>query len=281
VDEVPWLTKQHPEIAGYLVALLQRGRAVDVRLITNAQSFLVGNTGLGAGSRNNFDTAHFLGGNPTSGAAMLEMKERDLKELVTRVQEETGQALGKGLGVLRNLESTPKAQPARVPQGTNDFQYYLLGRHDDWQLPEFRHLSRPQMHQGAPTPRTSQGASPEQPHPYWTWDDTALVYRPAPDARIVDAETQEMLAQHTRQTSGQNVQPSPQTEQNPPGEPPDVASDQRPKEYRLSDAEIVQFIAAYKACSNMDTALATLGHGARYRKHASEIIQAHALRAKD
>ncbi len=149
VDEVPWLTKQHPEIAGYLIALLQRGRAVDMRLITNAQSFLVGNTGLKAGSRNNFDTAYFLGGNPTSAAAMLEMKERDLKEVINGLQRETGQALGKGLGLLRNLERVPEAQPVRVPEGTNALQYYLLGRHDDWQLPEFRHTPRPQPPQGA------------------------------------------------------------------------------------------------------------------------------------
>src|SRR5258707_7564252 len=113
---------------------------------------------------------------------MLEMKERDLKEVINGLQRETGQALGKGLGLLRNLERVPEAQPVRVPEGTNALQYYLLGRHDDWQLPEFRHTPRPQPPQGATAPRVPQGGvAQETSHPYWTWDDAANVYLPAPN----------------------------------------------------------------------------------------------------
>ena len=268
VDEVPWLVHEYPAIAAHLIILLQRGRAVDVRVLTNAQSFLVGNTGLKGGNGGRFDTVHFLGGNPRSGAVLLDLPERDLKELVGAVQAEANQALGKGLGLLRNLESVPKAQPMRVPYGTNDLQYYWLGRHDDWQLPEFRRTPPPQV-----------PPSEEAAHPYWTWDDAANVqYQPGPDARIVDAETEAMTARRPQLPLVARVPSPPQTSQQQLAEPRDATSGQRPKAYRLSDAEITQFIAAYRACGNIDKALATIGRGARYRKHASEIVAANGLR---
>ena len=270
LDEVPWLVHEHPSIAADLIILLQRGRAVDVRVLTNAQSFLVGNTGLKGGNGGRFDTVHFLGGNPRSGATLLGLSERDLKELVGSVQTEANQALGKGLELLRNLESVPKAQPARVPFGTNDLQYYWLGRHDDWQLPEFRRAQQQQM----------PGAE-EATHPYWTWDDRANVfYQPGPNARIVDAETEAMAARRVQPPLVARVPAPSHTGQPPLAEPQDATSGPRPKAYRLSDAEISPFLAAYTACGNIDKALAMLGHGARYRKHANELLQANGLREK-
>lgn len=78
----------------------------------------------------------------------------------------------------------------------------------------------------------------------------------------------------------ENVRPFPQNAQNSLSERSDVASEDRPKakEYRLNEAEIPQFIAAYKASDNVDKALAAIGHGARYRQHASEIIRVYGLR---
>jgi predicted GIY-YIG superfamily endonuclease len=48
--------------------------------------------------------------------------------------------------------------------------------------------------------------------------------------------------------------------------------------YRLSDQEIGQFVAAYKACHNCEKALNVIKRGSRYRDHAREIIRAHNLR---
>jgi hypothetical protein len=271
VDEVPWLTAVAPAIAGHLITLLQRGRAVDVRLLTNAQSFLVNATRLKGGNGGRFDTAHFLGGNPKSGAVMLDLGERDLKDLIARVQAEANQALGRGLGLLRNQERVPQTQPVRVPFGTNEFQYYLLGRHDDWQLPEFRQGMRP-----AATASTPPAA--EAPHPYWTWDDAAkMFYRPGSDARVVDADaddgtTPRLLVSRAQPLSGYG--------QTQPAEPLYAATGEALEDDRLSEREIPSFLAAYTICGNIDQALATLGRGARYRQHASELLQNNHLHRK-
>jgi len=55
-------------------------------------------------------------------------------------------------------------------------------------------------------------------------------------------------------------------------------SDFGPKEYRLDENEIREFVAAYRACGNIEKALGSLGKGSRYKKHASEIIQVYGLR---
>lgn len=61
-------------------------------------------------------------------------------------------------------------------------------------------------------------------------------------------------------------------------EQPEATSEERPREYRLSDVEIQQFIAAYKVSGSIDKSLQAIGRGARYRQHASEIVTAYNLR---
>jgi hypothetical protein len=69
-----------------------------------------------------------------------------------------------------------------------------------------------------------------------------------------------------------------------PAQPPvaqrDVSSEDRPKEYRLTETEIGQFLAAYRVGGSIDKALAATGDGkgARYRQHAREILAAHNAR---
>lgn len=96
-----------------------------------------------------------------------------------------------------------------------------------------------------------------------------------PDAGIVDADRAENGGYEDLPG---NVRTFPQTGINAPGTQPDAASDERPKEYRLTDEEIPRFIAAYKASGNVDKALAAIDHGARFRKHAGELVSALNLR---
>jgi hypothetical protein len=72
-----------------------------------------------------------------------------------------------------------------------------------------------------------------------------------------------------------NVRPFTIVSAQQPVEPSGVAPDERPKEYRFSEAEIGQFLAAYRASGNVDKALAAMGKGKRYRDHAREILAAH------
>ncbi len=283
-DEVPWLTDQYPETAGYLIAILQRGRAVDVRLTTNAQSFLVGNTGLEGGARNNFGTVHFLGGNPKSAAAMLGKGERELKQLVTAIQAETNQALGKGLGLVRNLERVPDPEPARIPYGTNDFQYYLLGRHDDWQLPEFRGQRRTQEVEGSVIVDPMEPLAPNLLRV--RRDVYGTPGTPQSIASQVEKDADRNDHVYTlRGDSGEgmsvpsNVRTFPLSPMQAPVETLDASSEDRPKAYRFTDEEIPQFLAAWRASGNIDKAIQALKKSApRYRQHAKEILAAHNVR---
>lgn len=75
-----------------------------------------------------------------------------------------------------------------------------------------------------------------------------------------------------------NVRPFPKIVSSELVAPSDATSDERPKEYRLSEREIAQFLAAYKASGSIDKSLSALGRGARYRQHANEILTAYNAR---
>jgi hypothetical protein len=64
-------------------------------------------------------------------------------------------------------------------------------------------------------------------------------------------------------------------------ERPDLETDERPKpekEYRFTETEIVQFVAAYKAVGNIEKVLSSMKKGSGYKPHARELIQAYGLR---
>ena len=88
---------------------------------------------------------------------------------------------------------------------------------------------------------------------------------------IVDADLPEM--ERLREKPA-NVRDFPQSRTSEPVE----TSDASPKEYRLNEQEITAFIAAYKASGSIDKALAAIGRGGWYKKHASEIVKTHNLR---
>lgn len=138
IDELPWIVSLFPEVAGYVATILQRGRAVDVRLSTSAQSFLVAATGLNSGVRENFGTAYWMGGSTVSGARLLDVGEKDLKKLLIDAHVTPG----KGIAVLRNEESVKQATIVRIPLGTNEGTYYLLGKADNYVLPEGRSFQK-------------------------------------------------------------------------------------------------------------------------------------------
>jgi hypothetical protein len=96
-----------------------------------------------------------------------------------------------------------------------------------------------------------------------------------PDAGIVEADRPE---NESSEALPANVRTFPQSGMNAPVDERDATSGERPKDYRLTDEEIPRFVAAYKASGNVDKALAAIDHGARFRKHAGELVAALGLR---
>lgn len=140
VDEWPAVVEAFPQAADDMEIVLRRGRAVDVNLSANSQGFLVDDTGLNDTARKNFQTAYWLGGSTNSGAKMLNMKERDLTTMLAKLGDE-GIKLGKGTGLVRNNSVAMPAQPVRLGNANNEYTYYMLGRADEWHLPEYRTVS--------------------------------------------------------------------------------------------------------------------------------------------
>lgn len=134
IDEWPSVVRRHPEAAEHLVDVLQRGRAVEVCVDTNAQGFLQDDVELKGSARENFNTAYHMGGSVFSGAKLLDLPVKDMNALLKNEQV----TLGKGIALLRNNESCPQAELVRLPYAENMYTYYMLGRADNWVLPEFR-----------------------------------------------------------------------------------------------------------------------------------------------
>jgi hypothetical protein len=96
-----------------------------------------------------------------------------------------------------------------------------------------------------------------------------------PDTMIVDADRYEM---EELQSRPENVRTFPKGDMSQPLQADNPVSEQRTKQYRLSDIEIEKFITAFKLCNNREKALNAINRGSSYREHAEEIIRAHNLR---
>jgi hypothetical protein len=96
------------------------------------KNFLVRDINMSGGARENFITAYFLGGDMRSGSQILDMS---LKELDDFLRTNNIQ-LGRGIGMLRNEFVQPEAALVSLGSTSNEAVYYLLGRADDFTLPD-------------------------------------------------------------------------------------------------------------------------------------------------
>jgi predicted GIY-YIG superfamily endonuclease len=94
--------------------------------------------------------------------------------------------------------------------------------------------------------------------------------------KLVMRELAEVEAEKLLETPLQEAEP--ETMEVETSDAPQSEAGSSAKVYRLSEMEIPRFIAAYKASGNVDKALAAIDHGARYRKHAGELVSALNLR---
>lgn len=140
VDEWAAQVSKYPECGEYMQDIIRRGRAVDVCISTNSQGFLVNDIGMSGASRENFQTAYHLGGSVASAAALLDMRQADITKLLAAESV----ALGKGVALLRNNSVSDPAQLVRLPLADNAYVYHMLGKADNWRIPEYRIVSEEQ-----------------------------------------------------------------------------------------------------------------------------------------
>ena len=107
-DELPVIADQVPGALEQLGRLLREGRKVDLLAIGASQTMLVKVIGGDSSIRDAYRTAFYLGGDARSGAALLDLPQRDIDEGL----------LATGVAYLRSRATLP-ARLVRVPYASN------------------------------------------------------------------------------------------------------------------------------------------------------------------
>lgn len=117
LDEYAHIVRDNKALAAQVKGLVEGGRKVALLLVTSTQDWLVETLGKGSGgARENFRTAYYLGGDPTTGRVLLDLPPKAIDD----------GALGAGVAYLRSAASSP-AQLVRVPLASNRALTQLLG----------------------------------------------------------------------------------------------------------------------------------------------------------
>lgn len=256
LDEIPAIIAHVKEAPDHLAAILREGRKVGIFVISASQDFLVKTIAPQGGGavRDCYRTAIYVGGDPTTARTLL-----DIKGTV----DDGG--LGKGVVMLRGGQAK-NAQFARVPYVDNQALYDLLGPST---FVEGELVEEDEDEMDVPTSdvyRTS-----------WTPQESRSENR---NQGVRDVQTGSL----ERDSDGEietpaNVRAFPKMASNRLPEQSDASSEERPREYRFTEAEIPAFLAAWRASGNVDKACQALHKSApRYRQHAKEILAAYNAR---
>ena len=114
LDELPWIAAHVPNADVMIGELVRVGRGVGMFLLVGAQDMLAKTINLSA-ERDNFRTGFYLGGDDTTGAILLGIPKREVRD-----------PDGIGLAWLRSTATTPPQQ-VRVPYASNRALVRLLG----------------------------------------------------------------------------------------------------------------------------------------------------------
>jgi hypothetical protein len=234
------------KIAQPLAKILRQGRQYLIFFVGDSNDLLTSTLHMTTGPRECFRTGFYTGGDPTTAKALLDLPNG------VKVNEE---GLGQQGLVYVKTAIHPYTQ-ARVGWASNEALYELF------ETPIRDRIG----YQSSGFPRSEVQPPVER-------DERD--YEDGPARRIVDADMPEMEPL-TRQEA--TARPSTQIHLVQPVEQPDLETEESPKDYRLSEEEIGKFIAAYRASGNIEKALAAIGRGSRYKKHASEIVRVYGLR---
>lgn len=298
IDEWPAIVSNTPEVTDYMATILQRGRAVEVCVDANSQGFLQDDVDLGGSARENFNTAYHMGGSVYSGSKLLDMPVKDMNALMKQEQV----VLGKGVALLRNNETAPKAQLVRLPYANNDYGYYLFGRADNWVLPEFRGKQSSDyrdatMPHNLPTSSGEDnygGGESAQAQGSWPGVPSTLaserLYLPngeRPQNRAVGHDSDETGSYSIRQTGPllNGAEEPVETTGDTPEELPALSL--KDDDLQLDDLQIRLFVTYYEDCRNIETSLARIkndkgkGLGKHYYRHASWIVKQRGLSKKE
>ena len=170
IDELPSVAKAVPTVMDDLGRILREGRKVGVLVIGASQSMLVKSLGGDATLRDAYRTAYYLGGDLHSGAALLDMPQRDIDD---------GQ-LTTGLALLRSVATTP-ARLVRVPLASNHAVAALLsnqatpGAASSSRPVGFRVTPREAAPEAAPEVATTEPLRTHQDAVKWTPEEARIV----------------------------------------------------------------------------------------------------------
>lgn len=117
-DELPAINANVEGAADVLTRVLREGRKVKILTVCAAQDFLVKSLGTSSGARDCFQSVYYVGGDPTTARALLDVKGNP--------DAESGVPLGKGVTLLRS-RATPTPSLVRVPLASNESIAGLLG----------------------------------------------------------------------------------------------------------------------------------------------------------
>jgi hypothetical protein len=240
------------DIAQPLAKILRQGRQYGIYFVGDSQDLLTTTLHMTTGPRECFRTGYYTGGDPTTAKALLDLPNG------VKVDEE---GLGQD-GLMYLKTAIHPYQLARVGWASNEALYDLF------ETPQAERI-------GYASGRYTPGAQTFTRRAETPDEERVSSYFPGrPDAQIVESEMPEMAP---LQEQPSNVRTFPQSRVSEPVAATQSTSEERLR-YTLTDKEIDEFKAAYKASGNIDKALAAIGKGSNYRECARRIIQVYALR---
>ncbi len=170
MDEWHVISEDVKDAEALVTRLSRIGRGVGMYLLTAAHSMLVRD---GATFRDQFRTGYYLGGARSTGAALLDLAQRDIDESV----------LETGVAYLRSTATSP-AQIVRVPYASNEAIYGLL---TDGQPTMER------LHTGAEVGRNPASPDPVMKSSGSPFEVATEVTSPAAECAIPSAEVARVL----------------------------------------------------------------------------------------
>jgi hypothetical protein len=261
--------------------LLREARQYNLRVVSEFQDALVQTIGGNSGLRENYRTVVYLGGDPTTARALLDLKPgQSVKE------DGLGQL---GAAVIR-CQSNPLVR-GRVPFMSNQALYMLLGE-PEMPLPDKVNQLTPRMWDAVAqlSPQASKNVEfysepTEKMHfPGWAGDEnvgrshvalkeqTGSHYWEAPNTPR-GAATGQNMSNSRRVVTGELSAPVQQLVKQSEVEISQASDESEDGKFRFTPAEAERVKDLYKAYGNIDKVLRHMERGARWYSDASRILK--------
>lgn len=235
------------DITTKITRLLREARQYGIHVISEFQDALVSTIGGSSGSRENYNTGYYGGGDAKTATILLNLPKGE------KVSEE---GIGYKGSVYLRCEST-KARAGRVPFFSNQALYELLGPPPDPMTDEV-------IYDESETPETFFTLSPDgryvppASHAYSSVVDSTI------ETRSGERETPRSFPIATGYQSRFT---------DPLDELVDATDATTEDSFpRFSEIQEAQFKVAYKLRPNIDACLSSIHVGTQYRQHAREIV---------